>query len=469
MNQSRISSRNVALRDFARLAEIDRNALWHPYTQMSEYGKQDPIIIERGEGPYLYDVRRRRFLDAFGSMWCNVWGHNHPEIVKAIQQQASQLCHASLFSVSHFPAVELANKLVETVREDYRFADAPTTLNHVFFSDNGSTAVEVAMKMALQYHNQTGQINRTQFLAFTEGYHGDTFGSMAVSSIEVFRRKFAPSLFSVHSAPYPMQVDPDERPGNWRSIDRQVEATLAGLSDRLAAVVIEPVIQGAAGMRPLCEDFLTRLRKYCNEFGILMIADEVFTGFCRTGPVVASSTELVEPDILCLGKGLTGGELPMGVTMASDKVFAAFSGEWAEMKHFLHGHTFSGNPLCCAAASRNLDLIVEHKLKENVKSRSREFAQQLKAKVATHPRVGAIRQRGLAIGVPIKDAKGNEDRGYAGRADANAVCARALEKSRVIFRPLGNIITIVPPLNLESEHITEIVSALADGLQALQA
>jgi len=467
VSDNRISSRNVALRDFPRLAEIDRTNLWHPYTQMREYAQQDPIIIERGEGPYLYDIRRRRFLDAFGSMWCSVWGHNHPEIVKAIQTQAATLCHSSLFSVSHLGAVELSHQIVEAIREDFRFADDPTTLNHVFFSDNGSTAVEVAMKMALQYQNQIGQIARTHFLTFYDGYHGDTFGAMSASSIDVFRQKFAPSLFKVTNQSYPMQVDPDEKPDNWRMADRNLEATMAGMSNKLAAVIIEPVVQGASGMRPLCEDYLGRIKKYCREYGILLITDEVFTGFCRTGPMIASSTEMVEPDIICLGKGITGGELPMGVTVASDQVWQAFQGEWTELRHFLHGHTFSGNPLACAAASRNLQMINEYKLKENVKARSREFNYALRREVAKHPRVGAIRQRGLAIGIPIKDAKGAENAGYLARADANRVCAAALANHRVILRPLGNVITIVPPLAIETEHIEEIVHALEDSLKVL--
>lgn len=464
MKDIRNPSKPVGLRDLNRIAEIDRKVLWHPYTQATEYAQQDSIIIERGEGPYLYDVRRRRFLDAFGSMWCNVWGHNHPELVKAIQTQAAQLCHTSLFTVSHLPAVELAQQLVDAIREDFRFADEPPTLNHVFFSDNGSTAVEVAMKMALQYQNQTGQISRTQFLTFYDGYHGDTFGAMSASSINVFRQKFAPSLFTCHNQSYPVQVDPDEKPDGWRTADRALEATIAGLSNKLAAVIIEPVIQACSGMRPLCEDYLARIKRYCREYGILLITDEVFTGFCRTGPLVASSAELCEPDIVCMGKGITGGTLPMGVTVASDKVWQAFEGQWSDMKHFLHGHTYSGNPLACAAAIRNLQLITEQKLKENVKSRAREFELALKAGVGKHPRVGRIRQRGLAIGIPIKDARGNEDAGYEGREDANKVCQAAINKHRVILRPLGNVITIVPPLNIETAQIQEIVGAIADSL-----
>lgn len=467
MKDLRQSSKGPGLRDFARLAEIDRTVVWHPYTQMREYAHLDPIIVERAEGPYLYDIRRRRFLDAFGSMWCNVWGHNHPELVKAIQTQAANLCHTSLFTISHLPAVEFANQLVEAIREDFRFADEPSSLNHVFFSDNGSTAIEVAMKMALQYHNQTGQIHRTQFLTFYDGYHGDTFGAMSASAIQVFREKFSPSLFTCHNQSYPMQVDPDEKPDNWRSADRQLEAAIAGMSDKLAAVIIEPVIQGASGMRPLCEDYLPRIKRYCREYGILLITDEVFTGFCRTGHLVAGSAELVEPDILCLGKGVTGGMLPMGVTVAGKRIWEAFQGEWAEMRHFLHGHTYSGNPLACAVAARNLAMIGEQKLKETVKARAREFETALKQSVARHPRVGHIRQRGLAIGIPLKDAKGAEDRGYLARDDALKVCAHAIEKHRVILRPLGNVITVVPPLNIESAQIVEIVGAIADGLTTL--
>lgn len=467
MTDSRTSGRIGALRDYRAMAEQDQTTVWHPYTQMQEYATTEPIIIERAEGPWLYDIRRRRFFDAYGSMWCNVWGHNHPDLVNAIQTQAANLCHTSLFSVSHVPAIEFAAALVDAIREDFRFADEPPALNHVFYSDNGSTAVEVAMKMALQYQNNVGRIQRTQFLSFNLAYHGDTFGAMSVGGIDTFRRKFAPSLFDVASAVYPMQVDPDERPDGLRAHEMNLEAAISGRSDKLAAVIIEPVIQACSGMRPLAEDYLRKIRKYCREYDILLITDEVFTGFCRTGPLIASSHELISPDIVCLGKGITGGTLPLAVTVATAKIFDAFKGEWSEMKQLLHGHTYSGNPIACAVALRNLQLISEHKLKENVKTRAREFHYMLKRRIGTHPRVGEIRQRGLAIGIPLKDAKGRDDGGYEGRADANKVCQRTIDKSRVILRPLGNVITIVPPLNIEPEHVEEIVDAVADGLQAL--
>lgn len=467
MSEARTSSRLGGLRDYKLLAEQDQTVLWHPYTQMAEYGEREPIIIERGEGPYLYDVRRRRFLDAFGSMWCNVWGHNQPDIVNAIQDQAARLCHASLFTVSHVPAVDLAVALTTAIKEDFKYAAEPPSLNHVFYSDNGSTAVEVAMKMALQYQNQVGRISRTQFLTFHYGYHGDTFGAMSASSIDAFRRKFAPSLFDCVNADYPMQIEEGERPDGIRSAEYAFEAILAGRADRLAAIVIEPVMQAAAGMRPLADDYLGKIKKYCREYDILLITDEVFTGFCRTGPLVASSAELVEPDILCLGKGITGGTLPMGVTVASEKVYEAFKGEWSEMKQFLHGHTYSGNPIACAAALRNLELVAEHKLKENVRARAREFHYILKRRIGSHPRVGEIRQRGLAIGIPIKDEKGKEAGGYEQRNDAARICRRAIDNSRVLLRPLGNVITICPPLNIERQQVDEIVDALEDGLKAL--
>lgn len=467
MADERTSNRQGGLRDYRRLAEIDKAAVWHPYTQMREYAETEPIVFERGEGPYLYDVRRRRFLDAFGSMWCNVWGHSHPEIVEAIQRQAEKLCHASLFTVSHVPAVDLAGMLVDAISQDFRFAGEPPSLNHVFYSDNGSTAVEVAMKMALQYQNQVGNINRTQFITFYDGYHGDTFGAMSASNIKVFKEKFAPSLFRTHQATYPMQVDAEDRVDNIRALEMQFEMLISGRNDKIAAVVIEPVVQGASGMRPLAEDYLGKIKKYCREYDILLITDEVFTGFCRTGPLVASSAELIEPDILCLGKGITGGALPMGVTVANDRVYEAFKGEWSDFRQFLHGHTYSGNPIACAAAVRNLEMVTEYKLKESVNTRARELRVALRSKVASHPRVGQIRQRGLAVGVPILGEDGSEDAGYEGREIANKVCQRAIDQSRVILRPLGNIITIVPPLWLESGHIDEIVDALADGLSVL--
>ncbi|MHC4841130.1 MAG: adenosylmethionine--8-amino-7-oxononanoate transaminase, partial [Planctomycetota bacterium] len=409
----------------------------------------------------------RKFLDAFGSMWCNVFGHCHPDLTAAIQEQVGKLCHSSLFSVTHAPAVEFARQLVDAIKEDFRFADNECSLNHVFYSDNGSTAVEVAMKMALQYQNQKGKIGRTQFLTFTDAYHGDTFGAMSVGKIEAFKRMYSPSLFETFNSPYPVQVDPDERAEGIRNTAMQLEALISGRNDKIAAIVIEPVLQGAAGMRPLAEDYLGKLKKYCREYDILLITDEVFVGYYRTGRLVASSAELVEPDILCMGKGVTGGTMGMGVTVANNKVYGAFEGEWSEMKQFLHGHTYSGNPIACAAAIKTLELIKETRLAENVKSRAREFSYELKRRIGSHERVGQIRQRGLAIGVPILDSKGRDEGGYTSRDDANKVCKRALEKNRVILRPLGNIITIVPPLSIERQQIDEIVDALETGLEAL--
>lgn len=467
MTDTKSKIRIRGIKDHKQLSWDDQNLVWHPYTQMLEYAKDDPIIINRGSGPYLYDIRSRKFLDAFGSMWCNVFGHCHPELTAAIQEQVGKLCHSSLFSISHAPAVEFAHQLVEAIKEDFRFADDECSLNHVFYSDNGSTAVEVAMKMALQYQNQKGKIGRTQFLTFTDGYHGDTFGAMSIGKIEAFKRMFSPSLFETFNSPYPVQVDPDERPAGLRNVAMQLEALVTGRNDKIAAVVIEPVLQGAGGMKPLAEDYLAKIKKFCNEYDILLITDEIFVGYYRTGRLVASSEELVEPDILCLGKGITGGTMGMGVTVANDKVYSAFEGEWADMKQFLHGHTYSGNPIACAAAIKTLELIKELRLAENVKARAREFGYELRRRIGKHERVGEIRQRGLAIGIQILDKKGNADGGYTSRDDANSVCKRALAKNRVIMRPLGNIITIVPPLTIERQHIDEIIDALEVGLEAL--
>ncbi|MCC6575070.1 MAG: adenosylmethionine--8-amino-7-oxononanoate transaminase [Planctomycetes bacterium] len=460
------------MRDFKKYVQLDQEVVWHPFTQMAEYAKDDPIIVQRGEGPYLYDIRRRRFLDAYGSMWCNVWGHCHPEMVKAIQEQAAKLCHASLFSATHDAALEFAGNLVDAIKQDFRFADDECTLSHVYFSDDGSTAVEVALKMALQYQNQVGQLKRNKFLVFHDSYHGDTVGAMSVGSIQTFKRKFGNIMFDVLSAPYPIQIDPDEPAESFKQAERVMESAIAGASDKLAAVLIEPVIQGAAGMRPLAEDWLARVKKYCHEYGILVITDEVFTAFCRTGPLIASSKELVLPDILCLGKGITGGTLPMGVTVASDAVYDAFKGEWSEMKHLLHGHTYAGNPIACAAATKNLELIEREKLSALVRTRSRELQLMLKERVSKHPRVGPIRQRGLAVGVPIKTRGGKEfdgheeDGGYEARGEAMKVVRKCIEQ-RVLLRPLGNVITIVPPLNIETAQLEEIVNALAEGLKVL--
>ncbi len=427
--------------------QLDQAHVWHPYTQMNEYpGRAGSLIVERGEGPFVFDIQGQRYIDGYAQMWCNLWGHTQPEINQAIKDQLDRIAHSSLFSASNVPAIELAHALHLFIKEEFQNLDIE--LPHVFFSDNGSTAVEVGLKMALQYHLNRKE-KRTRFLTFHDAYHGDTGATMTLGGIEIFRKAYEPLTFEVLRTDYPMQSNTfdaacEKESNAYKEACEKLTTLFAQHGSELAAVVIEPGCQGAGGVRPCYPGFLKLLRKLCDQHHVLLICDEILTGFGRCGESFASKKEGVAPDILCLSKGLTAGYLPLAVTMARPFIYQSFLGKREEFKHLLHGHTFTGNQLGCAAALASLKLLQQEKLIQQLQKQE-PFIQQQLQKLATIPGVGRIRHYGMMIGIPLEEKHaGHNSEGYE-NTSGHQLCARAQEQG-LIVRPLGNVIVLMPVL-----------------------
>lgn len=445
-----------------RLERLDKRHVWHPFTQMREWERSDNLIIERGRGNYLYDTEGGKYLDCTASLWVNVHGHRKKEIDRAVKAQLDKLAHSTLLGLGNVPSIELAERLVEIT---------PKGLNRVFYSDNGSSAVEIALKIAFQYHEQTREKNRKRhFVAFTGAYHGDTFGSMSVGEIDVFVDKYRPLLFKSYRAPYPYcyrcPVGKDlSYPGcGLRCLDR-LEKVLAKNHEDIAACVIEPLVQGAAGMVASPPGFLKGVRKLTKKYGVLLIADEVATGFGRTGRMFACDVEGVRPDMLCVAKGITGGYMPLAATLTTDRIYRAFLGRYDEFRSFFHGHTYTGNPLGCAAALANLDLFDKERVIEGLGEKIDLFTSELKA-LETLPHVGEARGWGLMAGVELVADKATKARFPAGDRTGHRVCREA-RKQGLIIRNIGDTIVVLPPLSVTPGEIKKICRTLERCISAV--
>jgi adenosylmethionine---8-amino-7-oxononanoate aminotransferase len=356
-------------------ADLDREYIWHPFTQMEEWNSSDPLVVDRAEGNYLIDIEGRKYLDGVSSLWVNVHGHRKREIDEAIIAQLNKVAHSTLLGLASVPSIELAEKLVSI---------APTALTKVFYSDSGSTAVEVALKIAFQYWRNLGQDKKRLFVTLSQAYHGDTIGSVSLGGIDLFHSIFHPLLFNTLAVPtpfpyrYPELTDEECRDmslGKFREIaDKQ--------SHEIAAVILEPLVQGAAGMIVHPKGFLKGVEKICQEYGILLICDEVATGFGRTGTMFACEHEDVSPDIMCLAKGLSGGYLPLAATLVTDSIYQAFLGPFSEYRTFFHGHSYTGNALACAAACASLKIFSEEKVLELSQPKIQSFKQMLDESIA---------------------------------------------------------------------------------------
>lgn len=435
-----------------RLEEWDKRYLWHPFTQMKDYEAQDPLIVERAEGVYLVDIHGRRYIDGVSSLWVNVHGHRHPSIDRAVREQLERVAHSTLLGLSNPPAIELAKRLVEI---------SPEGLTRVFYSDNGATAVEVALKMAFQYWQHKGEQQRTRFISFENAYHGDTLGAVSVGGIDLFHRIFSPLLFPTYrvKAPYCYRCPEGlQYPGCGLACLRDLEETLKRHHRECAALIIEPVVQGAAGMIVYPAGFLRRVRELCTEYGVLMIADEVATGFGRTGRMFACEHEGVTPDLMCVAKGITGGYLPLAATLTTEEIYEAFLGEYHEFKTFFHGHTYTGNPLACAAACANLEVFEKERTLERMATKVELLAERLK-EFWSLPHVGDVRQKGFMVGVElVADRKTKEP--FPPQMKVGQKVILEARRQGVVIRPLGDVIVLMPPLAIpegELERLVEIV------------
>jgi adenosylmethionine-8-amino-7-oxononanoate aminotransferase len=428
----------------------DRKHVWHPYTQMLT--QPDPLPIARGEGVYLFTDDGRKILDGISSWWVNIHGHSHPQLNAALAAQARELEHVVFAGCTHRPAVELAERLVEVI---------PPGLNRIFYSDNGSTAVEAAIKMALQYWRNRGETRRTTLITLHHAYHGDTVGAMSASEDSVFTRAFAPLLFPVARAhaPYCYRCPLGLRRESCQ-IDclGDLERRLEEHSGQTAAVLVEPMLQGAGGMIVWPAEFLAGVRALCNRHGVLMIADEVLTGFGRTGRMFACEHAQVSPDILCLSKALTAGYLPLGVTAATEAVYDAFLSV-DRGKTFFHGHSYTANPLACAVAIASLELFRE----TDVMARVGRLERQLRAGLEPLRARGCVGDVRVIGGVGVVELAG--DAGYL--ADAGPRLGAAFLERGLLLRPLGNVVYFMPPYAITDSEAEWALQQIRDVMSGL--
>jgi len=428
---------------------------------MADWEKDAPLIIERGEGNYLFDTEGRKYFDGVSSLWVNLFGHRRKEIDEAVRAQLDRMAHSTFLGLSHPPAIELAEKLL---------AVAPPGLSRVFYSDNGSTAMEIAIKMAFQYWRQRegGAGERREFLTLSEAYHGDTIGSVSAGGIDLFHRIFRPLLFSTHRVPAPHCYRCPyglSRPSCGLFCAERMEEEVRGRKDALAAAIVEPIVQGAAGMLLMPEGYLARLRAVTRECGVLLICDEVATGFGRTGTMFACAQEGVSPDIMAVAKGMTGGYLPLAATLATEDIYRAFLGRYEEFKTFFHGHSYTANPLGCAAAIATLSIFGREDVLARVSRLGGTMEREL-AELSGHRNVGEIRRRGLMAGIEIVADRATRERFPPGEKIGQRVIRKVRERD-VILRPLGDVIVLMPPLSSTEEEIRSLVRSAAWAIDAV--
>jgi adenosylmethionine-8-amino-7-oxononanoate aminotransferase len=442
------------------LVRWDKEYFWHPFTQMKVYREEENVIVERGEGNYIYDIYGNKYLDGVSSLWCNVHGHNHPKLNQAICQQVSKIAHFTTLGASNIPAILLAKKLVEIT---------PKSLNKVFYSEDGSEAMEIAIKIAYHYWHNKGYKEKNKFITLSEAYHGDTIGSVSVGGINIFHERYKPLLFDVYKLPSPY-LKAVEIAGREKALEYQtslklieeVEEFVFQHHQTIAGFVLEAGVQGAAGILPFPKGYLKEVERICKEYNILMIVDEVATGFGKTGEMFASIKEGINPDIMALGKGITGGYLPLAATLTTDEIFNAFLGEFGEAKHFYHGHTYTGNPIACNVAIANIDLFEEEKTLENVKKSIKILEERLPEFLDLN-HVIDVRNYGLMAGVElIKDKKNKEPYHYGERVGFKV--AKAMIKRGIWVRPLGDVMVIMPPLSIKEEELNYFLDSLKESI-----
>ena len=415
----------------------DKKYLWHPFTQMKDWLRDDPLVIEEAKGCYLKDTRGNWYLDGTSSLWVNVHGHRKKEIDEALKNQINRLSHSTLLGLSNAPAIELAKKLVQV---------APRGLSKVFYSDNGSSAVEVALKMAYQYWQNMGRTKKTQVVHLTNSYHGDTLGSVSVGGIDLFHKVYRDLIFKTIAVEF-----------------SELGKLFQKKHEGIAALIVEPLVQGASGMIVWPSGLLKRMAQLCRRYDILLIADEVATGFGRTGKMFACEHEDVVPDFLCLAKGLTGGYLPLAATLTTRKVFEGFLFDYKDQKTFFHGHTYSGNPLSCAAALANLQIFEKEQTLRILQPKIKYLAKGLK-KFYNLSSVGDVRQKGLMAGIELVKNRSTKEP-YSWEEKIGVRVCQEVRKHGVILRPLGNVIVLLPPLAIDINELEILLQAVYQAIR----
>jgi len=440
--------------------DIPRDPVWYPFTQMQEFIEHSPLSIVSAEGCWLEDEDGRRYLDGVSSLWANVHGHRHPVIDRAIREQMDRVSHTTMLGLTHPGGIELARQLVGMT---------PERLHRVFYSDSGATSVEIALKMAYQYWQLRGEPQRYKFLKLSEAYHGDTIGAVSLGGMDLFHDRFDRLLFETVKVPTPNTYrHPFETTSEKDVIARYFEISetlIQSHAEEACGFIIEPIIQGAAGMIVQPTGYLKHIRELTDRYNILLIADEVAVGFGRTGKMFASEWEDVSPDLLCLGKGITGGYMPLAATMASEPIFSAFLGDFAELKTFFHGHTYTGNPLACAAALASLKLFDEEKTLDDAVfgAKAKKYSEGME-RLARLEHVGSVRYRGLMGGVEVVKDKTTKDTYPFEERVGHQIIMMARELG-VMLRPLGDVVVLMPPLAVSLEELDLLFDAVEEAIK----
>lgn len=440
------------------LTEKDLKYIWHPCSQMKDYEELKPIVIDHGKGVYLYDKDGKSYLDIVSSWWCNLLGHCNPKINEGIKQQLDQLEHVIFANFTHEPAIQLCEELAGIL---------PGGLCKFNFSDNGSAAVECALKMAFQYQYQTGHPKKTRFMCLSDGYHGETIGALSVGSMDLYAKIYQPMLMDTIriQAPdcyrCPLGKSRDHCDGE--CICHAQEA-FEKFADETCAIIVEPLLQGSAGMRIYPAVYLKKLRALCNKYQVLLIADEIATGFGRTGRMFAFDHAGVSPDIMCISKGLTGGYMPMAITVTTDQIYDAFYADYSEGKAFMHSHTYSGNPLGCSAALAVQKILREDHILEHAAKMAVYLNEKLEEALLDHPNIGEIRHLGLINACELTPDKKTKADYPSELRMGYQIYKKALKKG-LILRPLGNVIYFNPPLIITEEEINKAVDMCRDAVR----
>jgi adenosylmethionine---8-amino-7-oxononanoate aminotransferase len=438
-----------------KLIEADKKYVWHPFTQMADWLKDDPVVIESGDGFYLIDTDGNRYIDGVSSLWCNVHGHRVKRIDDAIKAQVDRISHSTLLGLAQTRSIELAERLVRIT---------PKGLEKVFYSDSGATSVEIGLKMAYQYFQNKGIKGKTKFIALSDSYHGDTIGSVSVGGIKLFHGIFRSLLFETYfvPSPHPYRFDGSAEQCKDSSLVA-IETVLKEKGDEIAGIIVEPLVQGAAGMIVHPKGFLKAVSGLAEKYGVLLIVDEVATGFGRTGKMFACEHENVEPDIMCLAKGITGGYLPLAATLSTQDVFDAFLGEAAEHKTFYHGHTYTGNALGCAAAIASLELFEESNIIDSLNDKV-DLIKTRFTEISKLPYIGDVRQCGLMASIEI--VKGKTKESFDPLLTIGAKLCSAMRSRGAMMRPLGDVIVLMPPVAIDKQLLDELLGIVKETLIA---
>lgn len=447
-------------KNMAELAARDLAHIWHPCSQMKDYETLPPIVIDHAAGPYLYDVNGKSYLDIISSWWCNLLGHCNPKINAAIKKQLDSLEHVIFVNFSHEPAIRLAEELAEAV---------PQGLTKFNFADNGSSAVEISLKMAFQYFLQTGKPEKQRFMCLSEGYHGETIGALSVGSMDLFSQMYKPMMMNnIHvQAPdcYRCPFNRDREHCQCECF-RFAEEAFAEHANETAAIIVEPILQGCAGMRIYPALYLKKLRQLCDQYDVLLIADEIATGFGRTGKMFACSHAGITPDLMCVSKALTGGYLPMSIICTTEKIFRAFYDDYSKGKAFMHSHTYSGNPIGCAAALAVLSIIKEEHILEQAAVKARYFTAALQDAFGSHKNVGEIRHIGLINALELVTDKEKKTPFSSNLRIGYEIYKKALAHG-LLLRPLGNVLYFNPPLNIETRDLDKAVAICRQSMDEI--